>query len=524
MKIVGGVIAIWLIATLFLAQSVHAQTNTAITSLSATIKLQSDGRAFVEQVIEFSEPSTLNWSVFSNVHGLSVTADGSVLSARNVRQQGRGGQTRLTSGQVASIWVIDYTATTNLIRHDNRDQLYFKLFEEPGRQIYNTVVSFELPEGVTDSNLSGDLYALTGVLNPTVYKQSETSLIYNATAAGAQAIFTANASWSDNALPLGWYQNLRLQLLELEVTPWLIVGFLLPLLSLLVLAEIYWRLKRDERPVTTILDQPPTLLPPVLVGVLVNKKIYPNEIVAQIVDLAQKGYLVIVKKSTQYSLSRRKAPDGHLQIWERDILTQVFPVSDQAEVEGSRSLYSPEVRDAFARIYQVITDLRIFQENPHLTRVRYKLVALFFYYLSAVGLIATAVFGLSPLVLLPFTGTMVISFLIIRLCPQLIRYTPEGLKARQYWLSFANYLRSPSPVSIEAAQNHMFERYLAYAIALHATEEWAKRFDSSALAIIKPDWLISYEETSTTQLVEEITAFTGSLSKELTDLRGPIVN
>lgn len=533
MKLAGGVIILGLLL-LISTTHVRAANGTAITSLSATIKLQSDGQAFVEQVLEFTEPTTLNWSIFSNIRGLSVSADDVVLARKDIRKGGRGGQAQLTSPVTASQWVIDYTATTNLIRHDNRDQLYFKLFEEPGRQIYNSVVSIELPAGSTatdhgsDGNapvadLSGDLYAITGVLSPSFTKQSESQILYSAIAAGPQAIFTASASWSADLLPLGWYHHLRLQLLDLELTPWLVIGFLLPLISLLVLAEIYWRLKRDERPVATVLNQPPSLLPPVLVGVLVNKKIYPNEIVAQIVDLAQKGYIVIVKKNQQYSLSRRKTPDGHLQIWERDILTQIFPVDANAAADTSRSLYSPEVRDAFARIYQVITDLRIFSENPHLTRVRYKLIALFFYYLSAVGLVTTAVFGLSPFVLIPFTGTMIISFLIIRLSPRLIRYTPAGLQARAAWLAFANFLRTSAPVPMEASQNHLFENYLAYAVALHATEAWADRFEQSSLAIIKPDWLVSYQETSTSQLVEEITAFTSSLSKELTNLRGPIV-
>lgn len=500
-----------------------AQTNTAVTSLSATIKLQSDGQAFVEQALEFAEPTELNWTVFSNARGLSVTADESVLPKKNIRTSGGGSRTRITSSTVASRWVLAYTTTTNLIRHDERDQIYFKLFHEPGRQIYNSAVVLELPASTQPSDLSGDLYAINGVLSPAFSKQSDHQILYSAPAAGPGAIFTVNANWSKDVLPLGWYQELRLSLLNMELTPWLILGFLLPLISLLILGEIYWRLRRDEKPITAVLSQPPNLLSPVLVGVLVNKKIYPNEIVAQIVDLATRGYVVIVKKNHQYSLSLRKTPDASLQIWERDILAQIFPSNGTQASEDSRSLFSPEVRDAFSRIYQVITELHIFAENPHQTRVRYKLIALFFYFLSAIGLVTTAIFGLSPFVLLPFTGTMLISFLIIRLSPRLIRYTNAGLQARAAWLAFANYLKEKKPLPLEASQNHLFEKYLAYAVALHGTAEWADRFEQSKQVIIKPDWLVSYEDASTSQLVEEITAYTGSLSKEVTNLRGPIV-
>lgn len=517
----GLIFAIWLVAS----AGVSAETNTAITSLSATIKLQSDGQAFVEQVIEFTEPSQLNWAVFSNLHGLSVTADDTVLSKKDIDRNGLGGSYRLLSKVTASRWVIDYTTTTSLIRHDDRDQIYFKLFQEPGRQIYNVAVLLELPTSNQPTDLSGDLYAINGVLSPGFTKQGENQMVYSAVAAGSSSIFTVNASWSKDVLPLGRYQQIRLQLLDLELTPWLILGFLLPLISLLVLGEIYWRLRRNEKPVTAILNQPPSLLSPVIVGVLVNKKIYPEEIVALLVDLATRGYIVIVKKNKQYNLSLRKKPDSGLQIWEQDILSQIFPDGGkQADGEASRALYSPEVRDAFSRIYQVITELQIFAENPHVTRIRYKLIALSFYYLSATGLILTAVFGLSPLVLIPFTGTMLISFLIIRLSPRLIRYTAAGLTARRAWLSFGNCLKLAEPLPIEAAQNHIFESYLAYSVALRATVQWADRFEKSSLAIVKPDWLVSYEDSSTDELAAEITAFTLSMSADLANLRGPIVN
>jgi hypothetical protein len=347
---------------------------------------------------------------------------------------------------------------------------------------------------------------------------------------GPEALVTISANWPKSVINLSTYEETRLSLLDLEILPWLSIGVIVLLLNLLVL----WRLRlvqnRSEEAVARVSPQQPSRLSPLLVGVLVEKKIYPRELVALLVDFCQRGYIVILKKGGSYYLSQRKALDVGLEPWERELIEEVFTLTnrrvspEQIEEISKRTLFSPKIKAAFSQIYQVVTDKQFFAENPHITRVRYKLIALGFYFVSILGAIWVAVSGISPYLILPFASTMLVTYFIIKLTPRLVSYTKLGLQEREDWLAFANFLKEPKPLPLEAARTKVFETYLAYAIALNQTEAWAKRFDLSSTLIIKPDWLITYDEGSTGQFVEEIVNFTEAISRLISEMRGPLVS
>jgi hypothetical protein len=172
----------------------------------------------------------------------------------------------------------------------------------------------------------------------------------------------------------------------------------------------------------------------------------------------------------------------------------------------------------------VITSQGYFAENPHLTRVRNKLIALLIYYASAGAMIWVAIVAGSPYLILPLVGTMVVAQLIIKLTPQLANYSPKGTRARGEWLSFTDFLKTNKPLPFEAAQNHSFEKYLAYAVATDCHLAWARRFDLSSVVILKPDWFVSYEDSTTVEFAKEIAGFVSEISDGVTSLRGPLVS
>lgn len=506
-----------------------AQTKRSIETLRVTANLNSDGTVKVTQELTYALPTALSWQLFSNSRDLSVRADGQELNSRLYQLRRQTGATRITAAQAAKSWQVHYTTTTTLIRHNDRDQAFMKIFQQPGGTVNNISVTLTLPETVTESGLTGNVYAINGVVSPTTALVSNRQINYSARFASNEGLFTINASWPKSVLQLTRSEELRLTLLNLEILPWLLLGIVLPLLCFLILLQLLLRQRLSERRVREISPTPPSALAPMLVGVLVNKKIYPAEIVALLVDLCQRGYIVIVKKGRRYYLSQRKVVDSNLQSWEQKFVEQLFPTptvvtENTLQLLSKQSLFSPKIRDAFAEIYQVITEMSFFAENPHHTRVRYKLVALFLYFLGAFSLLWTAISNLSPYLLIPLAGTMAMAFLIIRLTPKLIRYTDTGRAQRTAWLKFANYLAADQPLPLEATRNQLFEKYLPYAIALNRTEQWARRFDRSNTVIIKPDWFITYQESSTAEFVTELTTFTRAISESLASLRGPLVN
>jgi hypothetical protein len=517
-----------LFAILLLGLAGQARGAAPMQQLNIETVLNQNGSVQIAQKLTYNTPVQLEWEVFSNIRKLAVSADGSDIDDSRYSVGKIGNHHVVRAKQLAREWKITYTTTTTLVRNNNRDQIFIKIFQEIPDPIYNVSVSFSLPTNDMTEGLTGNAFAISGVSNPKTTVHNNT-VVYSAEYAAPGSLFTVSASWPKRVLSLTKIQEIRLYLTNLEVLPWLTLGILLPIIGLSMLLLLYRRQRLDRVPVTSILDRPPSQLSAMLVGVLVQKKIHPRVIVALLVELCRRGYIVIVERTGQYYLSQRKPFDEHLTSWERNILEELFPDHGKLATEGLQeitdsSLFSPKVRDAFGQVYQIITEQNFFLENPHLTRVKYKLFGLALYFTSAIGLLWVAIVGASPYLSIPLGGTMLVSFLIIRLTPKLVRYSESGIATRRDWISFGNFLGLKEPLPLESTRNHTFELYLPYAIALNKTKEWAERFDRSSTTIIKPDWFITYKESSTTQFVEDITELTDSISKTITTLRGPLVS
>lgn len=509
----------------------EAQSSIPIRSVRVQANIAQTGVLDISQEISLFSPGRLDWTVFGNIKGMAVYADGKPVDSQSLAIQGRGSEVRITSlSQTAATWTLVYFTSSQLIRSQERDQLYLPIIKEIGSSIGSMQVIFQLPEGTTDKGLVGNLYAIGGVSQSATQTSSAREILATAQQIGPNAIVTLNAHWPKTLLRLTPAQELRLALANLEVLPWLVIGVFLPLISFLILIRLLIRQRHQETSSAARQTTPPELLSPLIVGTLVDKKVYPREIVAMLIDLCRRGYVVIVKKSGQYSLSQRKPFDSNLEPWERDILEALFPVAnarvtaEQVSQINRQALFNPKVRHAFSAMYDVVTAKDYFAENPHQTRVRYKLFALALYFASAIGAIWIAVTGASPYLLLPVAGTMIVCRLIMAYTPGLVHYTQSGKQARAAWISFGRYLAEQKPLPLEDARNQAFEKYLGYAVALGQTEEWAKRFDLSNIVIIKPDWFVSYEETSTAQFANEIEEFSAAISKLLTEMRGPLVS
>ncbi len=502
-----------------------------IDSLLLQATLQTSGNIGVSQQLKLGAKSQLSWEVFSNIKGLTVRADGVELAKNKISLRKKSNGLLISSNVTARDWEINYTTTSTLIRHNDRDQFFFKVLDTPGVTINQVTAQFNLGQSVDPQLFVGNVYAIGGIIGARSSTVSGKIITYTADLVGPNALMTLNASWPKSVLNLSRNQEIRLALSNLDGLPWLVLGASLPLAALIILVVLIVRQRRQDRvTIDPTVNRPPADLSPMVVGVLVNKKIYPEEVVALLVDFCRRGYLLIIKKDAKYYFGQRRLPDQHLQPWEKNILEQVVPnlgvkiSTEEISEINKQTLFSPPIRSAFNEIYEVITQHQYFVENPHITRIRYKLVALGFYFASVVGLIWTAATNSTPYLLIPLVGTIILSWLIIKLTAQLTHYTPNGLRQRSAWLSYGQFLGSADPIDPTMARNQTFENYLPYAIVLGKTAEWGQRFDRSSATIIQPDWFISFKELNAGQLADELVEFISQVSKLLTSLRGPLVN
>ncbi len=504
-------------------------SQASIARLEVDAALLKNGRLMVQQEILHHTPSPLQWQVSGRPHNVSVIADGTVVEQRDITLSRADNRFEIRGNQLATLWRIEYQVSTQLVRLEERDQIYLPIIEERGQTVEEIRLRFRLPTDATGAGLTGNVYAIGGIGQIVTTEADNRTYSALVSRAGPKAIVTLNAHWPTTVLRLTPTQELRLALSNLEIVPWAVIGLLLPLIAVITLLVLFSRQRIRERVQLSEQSTPPDNLSPLLVGALLDKKVYPQEIAAMIIDLCSRGYIVIVKKSGRYNLSRRKPLDHHLEPWERNILEALFTAADtkvtteHVQQLNRETLFNPQIRTAFQAIYDVITQKKYFAENPHQTRVRYKLIALVMYFCAVGCAIWVAVTGASTYLLLPVAGTLIVCRLIIAYSTKLVRYTTAGQLARTRWLSFGAYLARATPLPAEAARNHTFERFLAYAVALGCTKEWARRFDLSNVVIVKPDWYISYEESTTTEFVGELESFNRTVAALLAEMRGPLV-
>ena len=506
-----------------------AQTSSLppISYLKVDAKLNNDGGVSVNQKITYMQTSRLNWQLFSKAKNITIKKDGQDETKSIDVSKNKAGML-LSSKDTGVVWEISYQTYSTLIRHDDRDQFFLKIIDTPLRSITAINAKFSLPDGTTSEGLNGNIYTIGGATGTTSKGTTANQLNYRTSYSGPNSLATMSASWPKSVLNLTKYQEIRLSMMNMDILPWIILGLFMPLLGLmLLLLLLYW----DKRNYVDSKEQAPRLpvrISPLLVGVIVNKKIFGEGLVGMLIDLCQRGYLVIVKKNNEYYLSKRKSFESGLEDFEREIVEQIFVdtnkhlTSGGVEMVNKKMLYSPKVKDAFDKVYERIANMNYYKENPHYSRVKYKLIALFLYFASAASLIYIAVANMSPYLIIPLAGTILISYAIIKISPQLVHYTKNGLTARYNWLSFANFLSSKSPLPLADSQNSTFDRFLPYAIALHVEQDWSKRFQS--LTIAYPDWLVSYEDKTTEDMSVEVVEFGKIVSKFITNLKGPVVD
>jgi hypothetical protein len=143
---------ICIIAALTLQVEKASAAEAAIKQLSADATLNQDGTISVHQTIEYLGTAALDWEVFSNIKSLRVQVDGELLENKRFKVQKKGETRIISSDKFGRKWELEYKTTTTLIRHNDRDQIYFPLFQQTGTSIYATTVHFFLPETVKENS------------------------------------------------------------------------------------------------------------------------------------------------------------------------------------------------------------------------------------------------------------------------------------------------------------------------------------------------------------------------------------
>ncbi len=240
--------------------------------------------------------------------------------------------------------------------------------------------------------------------------------------------------------------------------------------------------------------EPPSNLTPAVVGALLKQGATIKEVLATIIDLANKGYLKMEEikggflKGTDYvyTLNKEKKTDD-LKPFEKDLLNYLFGGIDQIKLSDLKNSFAQFLPGIYKKINKELVD-NGFYEGGSPAQVKGKYFAIGFI-MAFLGFFDLMFGGLMGLVFLAWPlllgGIVVVAF-----ANAMPRKSMKGAEERMKWLAFERYLKGLLKYKKAEEAKDKFAAYLPFAIIFGLDNSWIKAF--SRVKAPAPIWYIPY--------------------------------
>ena len=261
---------------------------------------------------------------------------------------------------------------------------------------------------------------------------------------------------------------------------------------LAVLAFWYQR-GRDPKigPVPAYLTEPPSDLPPAVVGALVDESVETRDIMSTLIDLGQRGYLVMeedqrpgvfgigVKREFVFKRTDKALNQG-LRTYEKRMMNRIFSGGrKERTLESLRNSFYTAIPQIKNELYKEMVTENLFKTDPDTIRK-------FWYGVGVVGLVGTVVLfsliaGVSDdiptgaFLCLPLALglTSVFTLLMGTFMPAKTRL---GAEEAAKWKAFREYLQNLEKYNDVESASSRFADYLPYAVAFGLDRSWVRKF------------------------------------------------
>ncbi|MEO8288875.1 MAG: DUF2207 domain-containing protein [Chloroflexota bacterium] len=248
---------------------------------------------------------------------------------------------------------------------------------------------------------------------------------------------------------------------------------------------------------TDYLTEPPSDLPPGLVGTLLDESADIRDVIATVVDMGRKGNLTINEekqtglfggKDFQYTQT-----GGTVQYrFEELVMNALFKDRQSVNLTDLKNTFYTNLPPIYSEMYDALVELKYFPENPKAVRGRNMGLGCVFVGLAIVVGFLWVTFGAlySYMMLIPAIGLGVTGLVGLILAGAMPRKTDLGSEEAAKWNAFKRYLQQiQSYTNVQEAADR-FQKYLPYAVALGVDREFTRQFNSVPAAM--PMWYIPY--------------------------------
>lgn len=279
-------------------------------------------------------------------------------------------------------------------------------------------------------------------------------------------------------------------------------GLLLMVVGGVAISGVWYARGRDPHVglVAEYLAEPPDDLRPGAAGTLLDEFTQVRDVVATMVDLANRGGITIgdtrtdpaektTVSTTQVILQQHSET---LRPYEQNLLNAIFPAGTTPgaattleTVQNTFTSYSDSINAGF---YQELIDHKYFTHSPESTRQRWKTIFRMIPIAGVVVAIAIVVIvgGYSNWIFFPIVTSIILAMLSRGLANAMPKKTREGAEAAAKWRAFRGYLEDIEKRENLAESKEIFEKYIAYAVAFGLEQSWVDKFTSVQFEL--PAW------------------------------------
>ncbi len=408
---------------------------------------------------------------------------------------------------------LTYTVIGALRVYPDGDQLWWDVLPQDryGFSVGSSVITVQLPDGLAPRE----------GIDPVVTYGTPADVTVNGTVVRASA---------RGAIPSGQEFSLRIQyphtpqarqpnwqpdwdaqrIFEETAAP--LINLALIALSLavgvggVVFAFVQYRTRGKDPaigPIPEYLSDPPSDLSPALVGTLLDEKADIRDVMAIILDLAHRGYLVIeedraeglfgIGYTSSFTFKRTEKPLDDLNRFEERLLRGIFPRNTmQRSLESMRNVFYVTLSSIQRELYREMVRQGFYTKDPETVRQGWVGGGILLCALGVIGgfllfaEIITPPSGIFTLGLPPI-ALVVVGAAFIAVSGGMPVKTRKGAEEAAKWRAFEHYLRHLERYGDVAAAADRFDAYLPYAVAFGINREWMERFRNMP-GVALPPW------------------------------------
>ncbi|MEN9524262.1 MAG: hypothetical protein RL536_331 [Candidatus Parcubacteria bacterium] len=535
MKRVRAILVLCALILGFLPASVLAQSpqnfavnEESISSFNSVVAVNLDNSVSVEETIVYNTGALQRHGIYRDIR--PVSSEGRAMDITNINvtdsngssvtwvRQSAGGNVRIRIGdanvtfQGQRTYIISYRATQAVAHLKDADEIYWNVTGNEWKiPIYQSKARVILPQGV--SVLRSACYVGASGSKDTCARvefdgDPQAFATQNSLAPGQG--LTVAVGFPAGILPA--YSTLdNISSNFYRYIAWLAI-ILIPLITFIVMFRKWWRIGRDPKGTGVIVPQydVPNGLTPLEVAGIVNQRVTAQDIPAEIIYLATKGYIKIKYisdkllgfiKTTDYELVLVKAGSDISNEFDIKLLQHLFIYS----LEAGNKVKMSDLKNSFyahipSIVNSVIDALLLKKYYSNFAKKSFSGIRIGINIIVIAAWVAIFVGGMlnevTSVSIWYFALSIVSSVIIWRIFQSIMpAKTKEGVAAREYLLGLKDYLQIAEKDRLAfhnapAKKPEIFEKLLPYAMVFGVANAWSKEFED--IYVTPPGWYEGY--------------------------------